>query len=335
MQTYTHDTFPVRRVPVLLAVGALVLATLASVSGLVVADLYRDTAEYVRQAKAADLVTLFLAVPALSVGLWKIRTGSDIARVLTIGTLAYLAYSYAIYAFSVVINPMTPVHIAILGLATWAALLMVASLQDETLATVEGVSLPRRTSGGFLVIVALLFMVFWSAQIAGVITSGTLLASISDLDLPTNPVYALDLAFALPLMAIAGMWLLRRDRRGAAAALAALGFTVLMGASVLTIFVVDAAAGVAMELPPMVIFGAVTGIAAGLLATALRGSRAAAGRPALLGASGQSPRAGGRGLRGRSRGLSDGSVPEEPGRSGADVRAGALTARGEGGDRGY
>ncbi len=83
-------------------------------------------------------------------------------------------------------------------------------------------------------------------------------------------------------MAIAGLWLLRRDRRGAAAALAALGFTVLMGASVLTIFVVDAAAGVPMELPPMVIFGVVTGIAAVLLAGGLRGSRAAAGRPALL-----------------------------------------------------
>ncbi len=98
----------------------------------------------VRQAKAADLVTLFLAVPALALGLWKIRTGSDIARVLTIGTLAYLAYSYAIYAFSVVINPMTPVHIAILGLAIWAALLMVASLRDEPLARSQASSRAAR-----------------------------------------------------------------------------------------------------------------------------------------------------------------------------------------------
>ncbi|MCY7417403.1 MAG: hypothetical protein LH650_02705 [Chloroflexi bacterium] len=281
MNTHTDETLPARRVPVLLALGAFGLATLASMSGLLIADLYRDTAEGVRQAKAADLVTLFLAVPALALGLWTARSGSAIGRMLTIGTLAYLAYSYAIYAYSVIINPMTPVHIAVLGLSTWAALLMASDLRHATYAGVEGVALPRRTTGGFLLVVAGLFLVFWSAQIAGAITSGTLPASNSCLNLPTTPVYALDLAFALPLLVLAGTWYIRRDRRGAAAALAALGFTVLMGASVLAIFVVDAAAGAAVELPPMVIFGAVTGIAAALLASGLRGSRAAAGRPAL------------------------------------------------------
>ena len=173
------------------------LAALASLSGLLIADLYRDTAKGVREAKAADLVTFFLAVPALALGLWGVRSGSAIGRMLTIGTLAYLAYSYAIYAFSVVINPMTPVHIAVLGLSTWGALLMAADLRDATFAGVEGVAMPRRTTGGFLLVVAGLFLVFWSAQIAGAITSGTLPPSISDLHLPTTPVYALDLAFAL------------------------------------------------------------------------------------------------------------------------------------------
>ena len=54
-----------------------------------------------------------------------------------------------------------------------------------------------------------------------------------------------------------------------------------MGASVLAIFIVDAAAGAAVELPPMVIFGTVTGIAAVLLAGGLRGPRVATARPVL------------------------------------------------------
>jgi len=200
---------------------------------------------------------------------------------LTIGALGYLAYSYAIFAFSVVIDPMTPAHIAILGLAAWAVLLMAFRMKDATLDGLQDVQLPRRTTSGFLLVVAALFLLFWLGQIAGAIASGALPPSISDLRLPTSPVYALDLAFALPLLALAGVWLLRTDRRGTAAAIAALGFTVLMGASVLAIFVVDAAAGAAIEVPPLVIFGAVTGTAATLLAAGLRSSRAIAGRPGL------------------------------------------------------
>ena len=100
-----------------LAVVALLLAGAAAATGLLVSGLYRDTAEMVREARAADLVTLVVAVPALGLGLWRARSGSARARLIAIGALGYLSYSYAIFAFSVVINPLTPVHIAILGLA--------------------------------------------------------------------------------------------------------------------------------------------------------------------------------------------------------------------------
>ena len=54
-----------------------------------------------------------------------------------------------------------------------------------------------------------------------------------------------------------------------------------MGASVLAIFVVDGAAGVALEAPPVVIFGLVTGIGAALLGIGVRGTQQA--RPLRLG----------------------------------------------------
>jgi cytochrome d ubiquinol oxidase subunit II len=252
-----------------LAVMALVLAGVAAATGLLVSGLYRDTAEMVRQARAADLVTLAAAVPALGLGLWRARSGSAKARLIAIGALGYLSYSYAIYAFSVVINPLTPVHIAILGLAAWSFVLGIFALDRATVDRSSRITLPRRTAGGFLIVVAVLFALLWLGQIAGAITSGKLPASITDLNLPTNAVYALDLAFALPLLAVAGGWLIRHDRRGPAAALAALGFVVLMGLSVLAIFAVDAAASISIELVPVVIFGMVTGIAAVLAALAL------------------------------------------------------------------
>ena len=244
-----------------LAYVALVLAAIAAAAGLLVSGLYRDTAEMVREARAADLVTIALAVPALGLGLWRARSGSLGGRCIALGALGYLAYSYAIYSFSVVINPLTPVHIAILGLATWALVLTVARPDEAILQRSSAIRLQRRTAGGFLIVVAALFGLLWLGQIAAAITSGTLPASIADLGLPTNAVYALDLAFALPILVTAGAWLLRRDPRGPATALAAVAFIVLMGSSVLAIFAMDAAAGVALEAVPCVIFALVTGSA--------------------------------------------------------------------------
>jgi hypothetical protein len=258
-----------RRVADGLAVGALLLAAIAATVGLVATGLYRDTAEMVREARAADFVTLAAAVPALGLGLWRARSGSARGRLIAIGALGYLSYSYAIFAFQVVINPMTPVHIAILGLAAWSFVLAIFGLDQATVDGATRFRLPRRTAGGFLIVVVILFALVWLGQIMTAITTGTLPVSVSDLNLPTNAVYALDLAFALPLLAVAGAWLIRRDQRGPAAALASLGFTVLMGSSVLAIFAIDAAAGIAIEPIPIVIFGMVTTIAAALAGLAL------------------------------------------------------------------
>ena len=252
-----------------LALAALLLAAVAAATGLLVSGLYRDPAEGVRQARAADLVTLLVAVPALALGLWRAHRGSAGGRLVAIAALGYLAYTYAIYAFSVVINPLTPVHIAILGLTTWAFVLSVFGLDDATVDRAAGFRLPRRTMGGFLILVAALFALLWLSQIAGAITSGDLPTAVSDLELPTSAVYALDLAFALPLIMLAAVWLIRRDRRGPASAVAGLGFLVILGLSVLAIFAFEAAAGIAVEAPPIVIFGVVTVTAAILLGLAL------------------------------------------------------------------
>ncbi len=255
-----------------LALAALLLAAAAAAAGLLVPGLYRDTDEGIRQARATDLVTLIFAVPALALGLWRARAGSVGGRVVALAALGYLAYSYAIYAFSVVIDPLTPVHIAILGLATWSLVLTVFALDDGTLDPTSTFRLPRRTTAGFLIGVAGLFALLWLSQIAGAITGGRLPAAVSDLGLPTSPVYSLDLAFALPLIALAGVWLIRRDRRGPAGAAAALAFLVILGLSVLAIFAFEAAAGIGVEVPPIAIFGAITATAAVLLGLGVTGS---------------------------------------------------------------
>ncbi len=57
-----------------LTLAALLLAAVAAAAGQLVSGRYRDPAERVRQARAADFVTFLVAVSALAVGL---STGSS------------------------------------------------------------------------------------------------------------------------------------------------------------------------------------------------------------------------------------------------------------------
>ncbi|MFL5755174.1 MAG: hypothetical protein ACJ77N_02650, partial [Chloroflexota bacterium] len=96
-------------IPIRLAAIATVLAALASAAGLLIPTLYRDSVDWVAQARGTDLATLFVAVPVLSVGLWRTRAGSSAASLAVVAGVLYLVYNYAIFAFAVAMNPLTAV----------------------------------------------------------------------------------------------------------------------------------------------------------------------------------------------------------------------------------
>jgi hypothetical protein len=268
------------RLPDRLAAGATVLAGIAVVIGLAT-DVYRDGPDMVDQARAADLATLFVALPALVVGLALARRGSIRGRLVVAGSIGYLAYTYTIYAFQAVLSPATPLHIAILGLAAWTLVLGWPGLARDAVGVGDG--MPRRTTAAFLALVVLLFGGLWLGQIAGSIATGELPPSVAELDLPTSAVYTLDLAFALPLLGLAAVLLLRGRPAGYPLALAGLVFSVQMALSILGIFAIEASQGEPVDPSVPVGFAAIAVIAAVLAGMGLRASRAG-GRVALDGA---------------------------------------------------
>lgn len=232
-----------------LAAIATTLATFAAGAGLLIPGLYRDAPYWSQQARGTDLATLLVAVPILAFGLWAARRGSAAGQLAVFAGLLYVVYNYGIFVFSVVMNPLTAVHIAIVGLALWSLVLMTrsASLTEAGIAVTAGLS--RRVSGVLLIAVAALFSLLWIGQIATATTTGVLAPDLVKAGLSTNPVYALDLAFFLPLCAVAGIGLLRRNA-AAAYGQPMLIWVALMGAGVVGGFLFTAAAG--EEVPVMV-----------------------------------------------------------------------------------
>lgn len=258
-----------------LAALATALAAITALAGLAIPGLYVDAPNWAQQAQGTDLATLLLALPVLVVGLWKVSHGSPTGGLAIVAGLLYLVYNYAIFAFSVAMNPLTAVYIAIFGLSLWSLLL-------GGRAAVEGASqvvterLNRRAAGGLLVGVGVMFSLLWLAQIAGTSATGTLPPDLIKAGLSSNPVYALDLAFFLPLCAIAGIGLLRR--RGAAAlAFPMLMWVPMMGGGVVGGIVLMAASGDQSAVPVAAVITTLGVVSSILAAVAIVRSRAGAG----------------------------------------------------------
>jgi hypothetical protein len=249
-------------IPNRLAAIATLLAGGAALAGLAVRGLYVDAPNWVQQAKGTDLATLLLAVPVMVIGLWTASRGSASGQLAVVAGLLYLVYNYAIFAFSVAMNPLTAVHIAIFGLSLWSLLLAGRSLVEEAEEVTE--RLNRRTAGGLLVGVGVMFGLLWLGQIAATSATGIMPPDLLKADISSNPVYALDLAFFLPLCAIAGIGLLRRN--GAAAfAFPMLVWVPLMGGGVVGGIVLMVAAGDQTAVPVAVVI-TVLGVVSSILA---------------------------------------------------------------------
>ena len=262
LSRFAVNTRPITNLLAAIATG---LAAFAAGAGLLIPGLYRDTAYWVQQARGTDLATLLVAVPVLAFGLWAARRGSAAGQLAVFAGLLYVVYNYGIFVFSVVMNPLTAVHIAIVGLALWSLVSMTrgASLTEAGTAVAPG--LRRRASGVLLIAVAALFSLLWIGQIATATTTGVLAPDLVKAGLSTNPVYALDLAFFLPLCAVAGIGLLRRTAVGAFGQ-PMLIWVALMGAGVVGGFLFSAAAGEVVPVAVALVIGALSVASAALAA---------------------------------------------------------------------
>jgi hypothetical protein len=222
------------------------LAALIAAAGNVIAlsgvgDVYgRETAAFVNQGIAQDIVNLTVVSPLIVLLALLARRGSMTAYLALLGALSFTVYNYVIYTFSVHAGALYLPWVAVLGLSLYALIGGLVNLdRDEVKARFAAA--PRRTAGWFLIIVATLFAGLWLHDIIPALLSGQVPAGARELGLPSSPVHVLDLAFYLPAAFAAGIGLLRRQAWGYAIAPGLLVFLTLTGLPImLTPFVAEA-----------------------------------------------------------------------------------------------
>lgn len=266
------------RVPYLLSGLVAVLMGVVSAGGVFFRDaLYRDNAFVARTFQGQDLVTLFVAVPLLVLGLVLETRGSTRGRLVWLAMLAYAFYGYAFYVFGAAFNAFFLPYVALFGASMYALLLSVPRMDVEAIGRMFRGEWARRAGVLYTLLTAAGLGTLWTAMSAGFLVSGKVPAPIVQTGHPTGVVFALDLSIIVPAMVVAGVLLLRRGAWGwmLAAVLSVKGVVYTLSLTVSTIGVMRSGMlpGAGAELPVwagLTVVGAVSSV---LLLKAVAGPR--------------------------------------------------------------
>jgi hypothetical protein len=176
--------------------------TAATLHGLLADRAYRLDRVLELESIAQDVLTLAI-VPLLVWAGRRSRRGSLPGHLLWLGLLAYVAYTYLVYAFGVPHNSAFLLYIAALNLS------LVTLIDGIARVDVHRIPAGRHVDAGwFLIVIGLAFAGLWLSDIVPSIGGG-LPATVGVGELP-YPIYVVDLAIALPAIVSTGVALVRR-----------------------------------------------------------------------------------------------------------------------------
>ncbi len=243
-----------------------VILAIASSGGLFLRSTYADeTRKQAALSIGNDAGNLALIVPILVMAAILVLRGSCAARLVWMGTLAYLVYDFLGYALALHFNSMFLAYCGVLGLSFYALAGSLMALPTAEAARRYGPRTPVKTTGIVLLLMGAVTVSHWLSGIIPALLAGAVPQAVCESGLLTEAVAVLDLAFGAPACTIVGVLLLRRKP---------LGF--VLGPTVLTFLVLSS-----LALAPMGIEMARRGFEAGR-ALCVIGLGIAAGSAILL-----------------------------------------------------
>jgi hypothetical protein len=118
------------------------------------------------------------------------------------------------FLFATPFNRLFLVYVAMLSLALWTVIALLSVLDRMTMRPRFLPSLPARGIAVYVWVIVALNALAWLGRIVPALFAATPTDLLDGTGLTTNPVYVQDLAFWLPLMAVAAIWLWRRQTWG-------------------------------------------------------------------------------------------------------------------------
>ena len=189
-----------------LTVLVTALSLAASIGGLLMEGLYRDS-ELIKKAWFAnDIVTLFVA-PLLLITLALRRKGDQRALLVWLGLMLYTLYNYAFYLFGAKFNEFFLIYAALFSLSIYALMIGLLSLDLNAIPQNSSFRRNKLCISAFLMFLALPLLIVELKACATFIVSGI------QPQIPTL-IFALDLSIVVPTAILASILLCRRHPWG-------------------------------------------------------------------------------------------------------------------------
>lgn len=249
----------------------VILLTIASGGGVFITGLYRDTPNFVAQAIGQDLISLAVVLPTLIVTAFLASRGSPRARLIWLGILVYLVYTYVVAAFDVRFNSLFLVYVALLGCSLYG---LIGGLATANLVRIKSCfteKTPIKVVSIYLAILAVLFYFMWLSEIVPALVIREIPQSIQDNGTPTNAVHVLDMAWILPAFGITAFSLWRKNNLGYTLAGALLTYCALLILAILSMVMFMIREGYPVVVPQVVIFVVLFTINLGMLIWYMKG----------------------------------------------------------------
>ena len=191
--------------------GALALiSALATSTTFFIPGVLRGPAVMNGSARGTALVILVLGIPALLIAMWSTAKGSIRALIVWLGVIAYLSYNAVMFIFATPFNQLFLFYVAMFSLSFWSATSILHQVDVEALRARFSPRLPVRGLAAYALAIVALNGLTWLRNVVPSVLSSTPPSWLDGTGLGTHPVYVLDLAFWLPLMAVAAFWLWHR-----------------------------------------------------------------------------------------------------------------------------
>lgn len=233
----------ISRTALWLSVIDALLVLLASASGIFLKSIYaRETPSWAVQGISQDIVNI-VAVVVLFIAVYFVSKESVKALLVWSGVLLYLMYAYVIYAFDVHFNSLFFVYVAILGLSFYALVGSVIHIHMASLQANFSANTKARPVSVFLLVLGIVFYLLWISEDIPALLTGKIPQSITQANLPTNPVHVLDVGLYLPAMIFTALLLWRKKLLGYLLAGPFLVFSILTATAILVIFLVMSSKG--------------------------------------------------------------------------------------------
>ncbi len=110
---------------------------------------------------AADVITLFLAIPVLLISFFMYRRGSLKGGLLLTGSVSYFLYNYTSMGFGAAYNNLFLAYTVIFGASLYGLILALLSFDLKTLPSHFDANLPRNGIGNFLIVSGIILNLIW------------------------------------------------------------------------------------------------------------------------------------------------------------------------------